>query len=235
MLQKHDEVVRWQTARCEGLPLLPEVPAQEASPQCLTGMAKASVSSHGHSCSQKEAASRNLLTGVCCKEQGCFIIALVLLADSREPVISPLAEYVASDEYTGSHPRYMPQQGSCNPSAQIDSEVTKNDRSETEPGRQPATRLSKLWAAGKQIQRLLISHSLVSLGGPRSPSRVRGHRTSPFQCSGWSMWVAACSWGNPLGHEAGQCRKAGCILHPKSRGWFEKLSNVYYITASKPF
>lgn len=31
------------------------------------------------------------------------------------------------------------------------------------------------------------------------------------------MQAAARSWGNPLGHEAEQHRKAGCILHPNPR------------------
>lgn len=81
----------------------------EASPQHLGGMARANFASHGWSHSHNRAASGNLLTGICCEEQGCFIIALVLLSESREHVISPIAEYVASGEYTGSHPCYMPQ------------------------------------------------------------------------------------------------------------------------------
>lgn len=45
MLQKQGDVVRRQTAVCEGLPLLPEVPARGAAPQRLGGMARASFAS----------------------------------------------------------------------------------------------------------------------------------------------------------------------------------------------
>lgn len=139
VLQKRDEVVRCPRA---GVPLLPEVPARGASPQCLGGAAGAGFASRGRSRSPRELLAETCRPGFAAKRtlHKCLSLVSRVLKARR----SPVAEYVASDERAGSHPRYVPQQGSCNPSAQIDSEVNKNDRSETEPGGQPATRLSKL-------------------------------------------------------------------------------------------